>query len=422
MKIALTALAALAITSANTSAQTRADIEQSRAAMRAATAAFKAGKLDEYRAAVQQAVTLRPDFPTGIYMLAQAYTRTGDTGAALAQLELLARMGMEFDPADDTAFARIAGHERFRAIAERERTNKQALNHAIVSDSFGGTQLHPDGIAYDAAHERFCIGSIRQGTVVCRGANSAARVYGVSAGLWSVIGTAFAPNGRLWLATTALPERQGFTKELRGKTAVVELDLARDEVVTRIDAPNDSVEHSFGDVAVAPDGTVFVSDGAGTLFRIRGKQLEAVGKPYSWVAPQGITFTPDGKQLFVADYSRGVFRVDPVTGATVQLRAPDGSTLLGVDGLSYYKGSLIGIQNGVRPYRVVRLRLDDSAGRVTAVETIEASHTLFDEPTTGVVVGDRYYFIANSHWPKFEGGKTPTEPLSQPIILSLPLR
>jgi len=28
----------------------------------------------------------------------------------------------------------------------------------------------------------------------------------------------------------------------------------------------------------------------------------------------------------------------------------------------------------------------------------------------------------NSHWPSFEGGKTPAERLSQPIILMLPLR
>ena len=117
-----------------------------------------------------------------------------------------------------------------------------------------------------------------------------------------------------------------------------------------------------------------------------------------------------------------MFRVDPITGTTTQLQPPNGTTLLGIDGLSYDAGTLIAIQNGIRPYRVVRLRLYQAATKVAALEILEASHDLFDEPTTGVVVRDRYYFIANSHWPSFEGGKTPTEPLSQPIILMLQLR
>ena len=77
-------------------------------------------------------------------------------------------------------------------------------------------------------------------------------------------------------------------------------------------------------------------------------------------------------------------------------------------GSAYDKGSLIAIQNGIRPYRVVRLRLDELPQRHShPLEVLESNHTLFDEPTTGAVVRDRYYFIGNSHWPAFADGKTP---------------
>src|SRR6185503_3328040 len=69
-------------------AQTRAEVEQARSAMRTALDAFKSGKSDEYRAAAQKLVALRPDFPTGIYVLAQAYARAGDNDGSLKQLEL----------------------------------------------------------------------------------------------------------------------------------------------------------------------------------------------------------------------------------------------------------------------------------------------------------------------------------------------
>ena len=390
--------------------------------MRAATAALKENNLQTYRQALQRVVALRPDYPGGIYALAQAYAREGNTQSALEQLEVLARMRVEFAPASDSVFAAFANQDRFRALLKRERSNLKPLNHALASDSFNLELFHPDGVTYDALRRRFCIGSVRLRKVSCKNADGTIAHYGSKAGVWSVLGVAVAKNGHIWLATAALPETPGFTAEMRGKTALVEIDPARDSVVQRIEPPNDSLQHSFGDIAIAPDGTVFVADAAGTLYRVEAGKLEAVGAARSWVSPQGITFAQDGKQLFVADYSRGVFRVEPVTGKTTQLVAPPGTTLLGIDGLSYHKGTLIAIQNGIRPYRVVRLQLDNAGARIRTIEVLESNHPLFDEPTTGVVVGDRFYFIANSHWPAFANATTPVTRLSAPLLMVLPLR
>ena len=418
----LIAVAALiAVNQQSAVAQTRADIDQARTAMRTAASALKERNLPLHRESLQKVVALRPDYPGGIYALAQAFAREGNTQSALEQLELLAGMSIEFGPAKDTVFAAFNGNDRFRALLEREKQNLRPLNRATPSDSFTLDLFHPDGVTYDAKQRRFCISSVRLRKVSCKNADGKIVDYGGNAGLWSVLGIAVARNGHLWLATTALPETSGFTQELRGRTALIEIDPANDAVVTRVAAPNDSLAHSFGDIAVGRDGSVFVSDGVGTIYRFRAGKLEPFGQPRSWVSPQGITFSPDGKQLFVADYSRGVFSVDPATGAATQLGAPAGTTLLGIDGLAYHKGSLIAIQNGIRPYRVVRLLLDAAAARIQSVEVLESNHALFDEPTTGTVVGDRFYFIANSHWPAFADGKTPDSKVSAPLLMVLPL-
>ena len=85
-----------------------------------------------------------------------------------------------------------------------------------------------------------------------------------------MLGTAFAPNGHLWLATTALPETSGFTTELRGKTALVEIDRANDSVLTRSSRlPTIRLSTASATSQLRPDGTVFVSDGVGTILSCR---------------------------------------------------------------------------------------------------------------------------------------------------------
>jgi hypothetical protein len=94
----------------------------------------------------------------------------------------------------------------------------------------------------------------------------------------------------------------------------------------------------------------------------------------------------------------------------------------GIDGLVWADGSLIGIQNGVRPHRVARHRLDPSLERVEEMTVLERGNPHFDEPTLGVRVGRDFYFVANSQY-RFVGddGTLDVERLQRPSILRLPL-
>jgi hypothetical protein len=67
-----------------------------------------------------------------------------------------------------------------------------------------------------------------------------------------------------------------------------------------------------------------------------------------------------------------------------------------IDGLYFYKGSLVAVQPFAERKKVVRYHLDKMANAVTKAEVIEAEHPLFIQPTTGVLVGKDFYYIANS--------------------------
>jgi hypothetical protein len=192
---------------------------------------------------------------------------------------------------------------------------------------------------------------------------------------------------------------------LRLSTVILCSLLLFGNAAAQTDQPKDSQPsdrskpHRLGDLAIDSNGDVFATDSVTAaiyVVRNNGKELELFVEGQPFISPQGLDFSRDHKKLFVADYSKGIFLVDVKTKEVKSINAD--FTLLGIDGLYYYKGSLIGVQNGVNPQRLVKLSLSKDLGRIEQFETIEANNPDFDEPTLGVLVKDRFYFVANSQW------------------------
>jgi len=62
-----------------------------------------------------------------------------------------------------------------------------------------------------------------------------------------------------------------------------------------------------------------------------------------------------------------------------------------------YKQCLIAIQNGTMPERITAFHLV-SPTRIEGFEVLEANWRGLGDPTHGIVIGDQFYFIANSGW------------------------
>jgi DNA-binding beta-propeller fold protein YncE len=182
-----------------------------------------------------------------------------------------------------------------------------------------------------------------------------------------------------------------------------------------------------GEIALAPDGSVLVSDGVrGVLYRLRhGAQALEVVRSAVLRSPQGIAVRPDGEVAYVADWSRGLMRWDLRTDSVTPLQTADGRSLRGVDGLRMFAGTLIAIQNGASPNRVLRLRLSADGRVLDDLEVLDAPAALEGEMTVGVVLGSRFVYVASSAWPFFseQGERQAPERALPPVVLrALPLQ
>ncbi len=133
----------------------------------------------------------------------------------------------------------------------------------------------------------------------------------------------------------------------------------------------------------------------------------------------GIAIMKDG--AIVVNASAGFYKINPTT-KEIKTFPFAGYFPLGIDGLSTYQRSLIGIQNVVFPVSINQYYLNSTFDKIEKARVLVANHPQFDIPTTGAVAGDWFYFIANSQLLNFEGGKikNPSK-LSEVLIMKVKL-
>lgn len=402
-------------------------VVQSRKHFRAAVEAYEAGNRAAYLEHAREAQALRPEHGGVTWALASALALTGDTAGAFRTLRHFAALGYFGDLAADSDFAGLRGAAAYAELNRRLDRNRAPVVVSRVAFEVPESDLLTEGVACDSANGVFFVGSVRKGKILRVTGDGRTSVFAtVEGGRWAPLGLRVDGRRRtLWVAAAALPQVAAYQAADSGRSAILQYDLRSGRLTGRYE-PRDADAHAIGDLIVNRAGDVFATDSrAPVVYRIAAgtDSLERFIRSPLLLSAQGLALTPDQRSLYVADYSRGILRVNLADRGVTLLQTADSVLALGIDGLYHHRGHLIGIQNGVEPHRVVRLTLAPVGNRILEARVLERAHPRYDEPTLGVLVGEDLFYIANSQWERFgqDGLIADSTALQRPVVLRLPL-
>lgn len=359
-------------------------------------------------AAWERASILRPHNGIFQYQSAANFALAGELSHAYNALLLLQGKGYGFELEADQRLANLHGTRLWEHLVE---LNNDALTRRFgdgeVAFELPPADLLLESIAWDPRGKSFLLGSARDGVIYRLDRDGALAAWSEPTGesWWSIFDIKVdAPRNLVWATTAAVPHFKGFKPEFAGRAALLKIDLRSGHLIEAYPAPDDGLPHILNGIAVSSRGQVVVAEGMrGQLFILQGEALAPLMAQPQLNALRGLTFSADDKVLYFADYERGLFGLDVNARTAFDLKAPSNVTLGGIEGVYQYEGQLIVIQNGIRPQRVIRMKLDEAGHAVALAVPIEANREAFGTPTLGTLGEDGLYFIANSQRALYDG-------------------
>ncbi len=363
-------------------------LEEAQAAFAAADFPVAAMRLDEAQA-------LRP---YSLYVTRNrvlAHYLAGDATGAVDIAAKVAARGIALDFPTTKEFDRLRADSAFAPVLARFDANRSAIGESDVVAEFVNADLLPEAIARQG--ERLLIGSVRTGGIYEARDGAIREIARLDGGVFDIIAD---KSSSVIYAVTNNQLAYEKSGERPAEAAIVEVDLSNGAVLWKRSISGGA--SLLGDIEQMP-GRLYSSDSLTPRIFVQGPDLipRPLAEDPRFVNLQGIALDAKKRRLFVADYLTGLFVVDVMTGEVKQIANPTDAHLGGIDGLYLYKGDLIGVQNGTSPQRIVRIDLDSKGVSARKLTVLQQSLPEWNEPTHGLIDGDRFIYIATSNWPAY---------------------
>jgi len=357
-----------------------------------------AAEVREQIAQLEELKSVVPSRGAVPFLLSIAKQHLGETREAIELLKKSMAMKEGFDPSGDPAFLGLKGMKEFDDLVEQVHRDFPSVAQARLAFVTEEKDLIPEGLAYDANQKLFYLSSLNRRKIVK--IDSEGRVSdfvpGDRYGLLPVLGIRLDPtDGTIWADTF----------EDAGRTELVHFD-ASGTLLGRF-GPNDSGKHGFNDLVVRKNGEVITTDSLSNQvhrFDPQRKAFTPLKIHRKVFYPNGIALADDDRTIYVAD-AVGIVKIDLVSGESHDVDPGPRTTLAGADGLYWYKGALIAVQNGIGSPRVAMFKLSKDGASVTRATVLENRTQFTVLPTTGAIRGNDFYFIANSQIDNLNGEK-----------------
>ena len=353
-----------------------------------------------------------------LVLLNLAVLRAGEgKGAEVeALLAQLAEAPGGLDPSDLRSLAPWRETEPFRKAVAAARAQAPSRAPSTAAFTLEEADLRPEGMAFDPRERVLYVGSAK-GRILRVSASGAVRDFAQveGAGFWVLGLQVDARRRHLW---AVVDDPRAWSDPAVGGATLQCFELATGRRLRTLKGPTFG---ALNDLTVGQGGEVYAtnsSDGSVVRARPGQPQVETFLPPGSVPEANGIALAPRGDALFVAGW-HGIHRVDLRTRRVRELAAPVGVVAGNLDGLYVHRGTLVGIQNGVHPGRVLRFRLDPTGRRIRSGEVLESHHPEAGGMTTGALDGDSLLFFRNNQLKAFDDQGRPRPGwIPKPIVIA----
>jgi hypothetical protein len=354
-----------------------------------------------YEVTMKRLTELRPHAGNLRLEMAAAQAMQDNKPAGYETLLYLRDQGYGFSIDADDRFENLHGTEVWSFLVAGFKENRTPKGAGRVFTQLPAGDLLVEALAWDPARKRLLAGSVRSGEISTVGDGGTLTPFikpDAENGLWGIFEmTVDAERDVLWVASAAIPHAKTAKGEDYGRAGVWKFELSSGKYLSRVVLPRDGRNHLLTGLAVAPDGTLYAADSqTRQVFKLEGETLRAVVDNPRLGSIRGLAIDPQGKRLYFSDAELGLFGIELATGKPFDVKVAPTVTLFGIESLYWQDNSLVAVQNGTRPVRVVRLALTPDGTGVSAALPIDVAQPEFGQPTRGALAGDRLYLIANS--------------------------
>ncbi len=388
-----------------------------RALYRLAEIYKSAGDYQRLAWTLQRLTALMPNVGDLKLALATTYALQGDKTRTYDTLLAMQKQGFAYDLAKDPNFTKVADTKVWTYITDNLSAGLKPFGEGKVAFTLPRGDTLFESLAFDPKRQQFLVGSVRDGTIHLADKNGKLTDFiapNAQNGLWSVYAMATDPaNDALYVASTSSVYFKGFNQADYGKAGVFKFKLSSGKLEAKYLLPPDAhvPEQTLSSIAVGKNGMVFAADGLrNIIYKLDGGALKSMVENPRLTSLRGMTVSDDGKTLYFADYALGIFGVDLAAGSGFDLQYDTAKLVLGgIDGLYWYDGALIAIENGMSPRRVMRMTLSADGKKVVRAMPLDAANPAFELPTYGAIDGEGLYFVANSQKNQYDSYGSPKD-------------
>jgi len=226
-----------------------------------AVRALQSQNLQAARDDVELAHRVWPVQPRYAWTRAILAGRASDTAATHRALADYLKLGLGGD-LSAPAFNAVRELSWFAAMKAVHDTLRTPLARSTLATTFADSTIWPEAVEYDARSGAYYLTSVRHGTIYVRTRDGAQRwLWRRNApGVGSVLALRLDPRrGVLWATSSGAPQLDGYVAADSARGTILMVRASDGEILRRWDIPANT-PHALGDIALGPEGDVFVTD------------------------------------------------------------------------------------------------------------------------------------------------------------------